>query len=68
MHDIDIMCRGNGLAKNRHNELPFTAQIGLPDKGRAIKGSLLSVSIDFEPAKWSGPKLLSTVPKGMNQS
>ncbi len=38
----------------------YRAQLGLPDKGRAINRGLLSRA--FGPAKRSGLKMLSTVP------
>ena len=37
MRDINCMSRGNDLDQNRRNSLPC-AQLGLPDRGRAIKG------------------------------
>ncbi len=43
----------------------YHAQLGLPDKGRAIKGLIVCNSKDLEPKdllKRSGPRLLSTVP------
>ncbi len=45
----------------------YHAQLGLPDKGHAIK-ELVVCSWDLEPLdliKRSGPRLLSTVPCGM---
>ena len=44
-------------------EIYYHAQLGLPDKGRAIKGWLSAiVGIALGTAKRSGPRLLSTVP------
>ena len=40
----------------------YHAQLELPDKGRAIKGLVVCNIWDLGPAKWSGPRLLSTVP------
>ncbi len=42
----------------------YHAQLGLPDKGRAIKGLVVcnKGSRALGPAKRSGPRLLSTVP------
>ncbi len=43
----------------------YHAQLGLPDKGRAIKGLVVCNSWGSRalgPAKRSGPRLLSTVP------
>ncbi len=42
----------------------YHAQLGLPDKGRAIKGLGVCNSWDLEPldSKRSGPRLLLTVP------
>ena len=48
----------------------YHAQLGLSDKGHAIKGLVVSNSWDLEPwdlAKRSGPRLLSTVPRGMTR-
>ena len=39
----------------------YHAQLGLPDKGRAIKG-LVVCNRALGPAKRSGPRFLSTVP------
>ena len=67
MRDIDSMSRENTLATNRCKK--YHAHLGLPDKGRAIKG--LIVCNDWiralGPAKRSGPRLLLTVPLGMNR-
>ena len=43
------------------------AQLGLPDKGRAIKGLVVCNGWELEPrtSKRSGHNLLSTVPWGM---
>ncbi len=43
----------------------YHAQLGLPDKGHAIKGLVVCNSWDLEPwgpANRSDPRLLSTVP------
>ncbi len=37
----------------------YHAQLGLPDKGRAIKGLVVCNDRDLEPAKRSVPRLLS---------
>ena len=47
MHDIDSMSRGNALAPNSATQ--YYAQLGLPDKGRAIKGLVVCNSWDLEP-------------------
>ncbi len=47
----------------------YHVQSGLPDKGRAIKGLAVYNSWDLEPfnlLKRSGPRLLSTVLRGIN--
>ncbi len=49
----------------------YNVQLGLPDKGRAIKrvGCLqLLESRAFGLGKWSGPRLFSTIPWGMTRS
>ncbi len=43
----------------------YHAQLGLPEKGRAIKGLVIQ---SLEPAKRSGPSLLTTVPRGMTRN
>ncbi len=48
----------------------YHAQLGLPDKGHAIKELVVCNSWDLEPwdlLKRSGPRLLSTVPWGMTR-
>ncbi len=62
MHDINIMSRGNVLAPTGTTQ--YYAQLGLPDKGRAIKGLVVCNNWDlaFRPSKRSGPRLLSTIP------
>ncbi len=44
----------------------YHSQLGLSDKGRAIKGLVVCNNWDlfraFDPAKRSGPRLFSTVP------
>ena len=40
----------------------YHAQLGLPDKGRAIKGLVICNDLEFGPTKRSGPRLLLTVP------
>ena len=63
MRDINSMsrweCRGPQTGATHYH-----AQSGLPDKCRAIKELVVCNSLDlvFGPAKWSGPRLLSTVP------
>ncbi len=47
-YDIS-MSRGNALALNRRNSKLCTAQFGLPDKGRAIKGLIVCKKWDLEP-------------------
>ncbi len=47
MREINSMSRGNALAQNRRNQ--YHAQLGLPDKGRAIKGLVVCNSWDLEP-------------------
>ncbi len=44
----------------------YRAQLGLQDKGRAIKGLVGYNNWDFGPAKRSGPRLLSNIPWGIN--
>ncbi len=46
------------LAPNPGATQVFHAQLGLTDKGRAIKGLVVYNNWDLEP----GPRLLSTVP------
>ena len=39
MRDINSMIRGNALSPNRRStKTQYHSQLGLPDKGRAIKG------------------------------
>ncbi len=48
----------------------YHAQLGLPDKGRAIKELVVCNSWDLEPwvlLKRCDPRLLSTVPRGMTR-
>ncbi len=58
-----ILNRGDALPPNRRNSVP--------DKGRAIKGFGVRNNWDLEllelTAKQSGPRLLSTVPLGINR-
>ena len=42
------MSRGDALASNRRNSIPCSL-LGLPDKGRAIKGLVVCNSWDLEP-------------------
>ena len=42
MHDINRMSRGNALAQ-------YYVQLGLPDKGRAIKRLVVCNNWDLEP-------------------
>ncbi len=51
------MSRGNALAQTEATQ--YHAQLGLPDKGRAIKGLVVCNTWDLEPlgpAKRSGPR------------
>ena len=48
MRDINSMSRGNALAPNRCNSVSCTAQLGLSDKGRAIKELIVCCSWDLE--------------------
>ena len=61
------MIRKNAKAQKRRNSLPV--QLELPDKGRAIRGSVLCngwyIYRRFVLVKWSDPRLLSTIPRGM---
>ena len=46
----------------------YHAQLELPDKGLVIKGLVVCndwESIAFGPAKWSGPRLLTTGLRGI---
>ena len=45
----------------------YHARLGLPDKGRAIRGLVVLGSTAFGPDKRSGPRLLSTVTSGINR-
>ncbi len=57
MRDINSKSKGNALAPN---SVPCTVQLGLPDKGRAIKELVVCNSWDLEPwdlIKRSGPSL-----------
>ncbi len=47
MRDINSMIGGNSLAQNRPTH--YHAQLGLPDKGRAIKGLVVCYGWDLEP-------------------
>ncbi len=47
MRDINSMSRGNALAQTGATH--YHAQLGLPDKGRAIKGLVVCNSWDLEP-------------------
>ncbi len=47
MRNINKMRRGNSLAKNGATQ--YYAQLGLSDKGRAIKGLVFCNSWDLEP-------------------
>ncbi len=47
MRDINSMSKGNTLAQKRSNQ--YHAKLGLPDKGRAIKGLVVYNSWDLEP-------------------
>ncbi len=48
MHDINSMSRGsNGMAPNRH-KTQYHAQLGIPDKGRTIKGLVVCNNRDLE--------------------
>ncbi len=59
MRDINSMSRGNVFAPNRRNSVPCTAQLGLPDKCRAIKGLVVCNNWDLEP--WDLPNGLALV-------
>ncbi len=55
MCDINSTSRGNGVALNSRNFMHLS-QLGLPDKGRAIKVLVVCISLDLEPlAKRSSP-------------
>ncbi len=45
MRDINSMSRGNALAKTVATQ--YHAQLGLPDKGRAIKGLIVCNNWDL---------------------
>ena len=63
MRDIDCMSRGVPWLQTGATH--YHAQLGLQDKGRAIKGLVVCNSLGSRalgPAKRSGPSLLSTVP------
>ena len=66
MRDINSMSRRECLGpKQAQLNTMHTAQLGLPDKGRAIKGMVVCNNWDLEtfgPSKRSGPRLLSAVP------
>ena len=58
MLDINNMSKGKALVQNRR----IHAQLGLP--GLAIQVVVVCTGLEIEPfgpAKWSGPRLLSTV-------
>ncbi len=40
---------GDALAPNRHNSVPCTVQLEIPDKDRAIKGLFVCNNWDLEP-------------------
>ncbi len=48
MRDIKSMRRGNALAPKKC-AIQYSAQLGLPDKGRAIKGLVVCNRWDLEP-------------------
>ncbi len=62
MRDINSMNRRNALDQTGVTQ--YHAQLEIPDKGRAIKGSVVRNMgyRAFRPAKRSGPRLLSTIP------
>ena len=47
MHDINVMSRGKCLGPKQAQF--STIQLGLPDKGRAIKGFVVRNNCDLEP-------------------
>ena len=47
MRDINSMSRGNALAPKQAQLNTMHAQLGLPDKGRAIKGLVVCNSWDL---------------------
>ena len=47
MRDINSMCRGNALAQTDATQ--YHAQLGLPDKGRTIKGLVVCYDWELEP-------------------
>ena len=47
MRDINSMSRGNALAQTGATQ--YLAQLGLPDKGRAVKGLVIGNKWDKEP-------------------
>ena len=49
VRDIDSRSRGNAFAQNRRN-FTIHEQLGLTDKGRAIKGLVVCNSWDLEPS------------------
>ncbi len=62
MHDINSMSMGMPWPQTGATQ--YHAQLGLPDKSRAIKGLVVCNDWDLEPLdlyKRSGPRLLSTV-------
>ncbi len=58
------MSRGESIGVNQNN-----AQLGLPDKGRAIKGLVVCNSLDiaFGPTKSSGLRFVINLPSGINR-
>ena len=48
MSDIDSMSRG-GMPWPQTGAIHYYAQLGLPDKGRAIKGLVVCNGRDLEP-------------------
>ena len=48
MRDINSMSRG-GMPWPQTGATQYHAQLGLPDKGRAIKGLVVCKSMDLEP-------------------
>ena len=63
MRDINSMSMG-GMPWPQTGATQYHAQLGLPDKGRAIKGLVVYNNWNLQPydlLKRSGPRLLSTI-------
>ncbi len=59
-----------GMSWPQWGATQYNEQLGLPDKGRTIKGLVVCNDWDLEPLdliKRSSPRLLSTVPWGINR-